>query len=239
MDCRLLLITGGDYPVPECQLVIHQPTIAEIAMIGEEDFFVGVQMLTLNRMMFDVGNSVLSDASDFQIFMTIINQKETVDKKNAVQQVLTLLLPNEKVSFTPQSMIISGGNGVKTIDENNFPFLQEVIKVIFCLSGEMNKDSYNPADEAAKKIADKIMKGRQRVAAEKGENNSSLFTQYLSILSVGLHIPIVELKNYTVFMVYDSMSRLGLWIEYDLDIRVKLAGGTSQNKTENWMKNMY
>ena len=239
MDCRLLLITGGDYPVPECQLVIHQPTIAEIAMIGEEDFFVGVQMLTLNKMMFDVGNSVLSDASDFQIFMTIINQKETADKKNAVQQVLTLLLPKEKVSFTPQSMIISGDNGVKIIDENNFHFLQEVIKVIFCLGNSINQESYDPANEEAKKIAEKIMRGRKKVAEEKNDGTGSIFVQYLSVLAIGLHIPIVELNKYTVFMVYDQMQRMGLQIEYDLDVKVRLAGGTPQSQPDNWMKNMY
>jgi hypothetical protein len=34
------------------------------------------------------------------------------------------------------------------------------------------------------------MKGRARIAAEKGDVNASVFSQYLSILTIGLHIPI-------------------------------------------------
>jgi len=33
------------------------------------------------------------------------------------------------------------------------------------------------------------MRGRAKVAAEKGQSNISIFSQYLSILTVGLHIP--------------------------------------------------
>jgi hypothetical protein len=32
------------------------------------------------------------------------------------------------------------------------------------------------------------MRGRERIAAEKGENTASAFSQYLSMLSVGLHL---------------------------------------------------
>ena len=44
-DIKLALMTGVDIPIPECQITLHQPTIKEISMIGEEDFFIGVQCL--------------------------------------------------------------------------------------------------------------------------------------------------------------------------------------------------
>ena len=52
MDIRLALMTGIDIPIPECQLVLHQPTMQEISYIGETDFFVAVQTVTLNKSMF-------------------------------------------------------------------------------------------------------------------------------------------------------------------------------------------
>ena len=239
MDTRLLLMTGGDYPIPECQLTLHQPTVEEIAMVGEEDFFIGLQMLTLNKMMFDLDESVLSTTNNFQIFMTIISQKENISKKNAVIQVLTLLLPNKKISFTPNSIIITEEKkDMIIIDSNNFNFLQATINTIFCIGGKSNED-YNPADAEAKRIAEKIMKGRQKVAAEKGDNKGSIFTTYISVLSTGLHIPVTELIKYTVFMVYDQLQRLGLYIEYDIDICARLAGAQMNSQPENWMKNMY
>jgi hypothetical protein len=41
-DYRLALMTGVDIPIPELQLVLHQPTIEEISRLGEESFFVGI-----------------------------------------------------------------------------------------------------------------------------------------------------------------------------------------------------
>ena len=107
MDTRLALMCGTDYPVPECQLTIHQPRIKEISLIGENDFFTGIQCLCLNKSMFVKDESLLENTNNFQIFMTIMGEKEAVDKKMAVQQVCTLLFPNDKVLFTPRSIMIS------------------------------------------------------------------------------------------------------------------------------------
>ena len=52
MDIRLALMTGTDIPVPSCQLTVHQPTIKEIGMIGEKDFFIGAQCLSIEKTMY-------------------------------------------------------------------------------------------------------------------------------------------------------------------------------------------
>jgi len=46
---------------------------------------------------------------------------------------------------------------------------------------------YNPANEKAREIANKIMEGRRRVAELKGVNSVSIFSQYISIIVVGLN----------------------------------------------------
>nr|DAF37531.1 MAG TPA: hypothetical protein [Caudoviricetes sp.]DAK59252.1 MAG TPA: hypothetical protein [Caudoviricetes sp.] len=43
------------------------------------------------------------------------------------------------------------------------------------------------------------MRGRDRIAKEKNATNSSTITQYLSILTVGLHLSLNVLKTYTLF----------------------------------------
>jgi hypothetical protein len=42
MDNRLALMTGIDFPLEGCNLIIHPPTIKELSYIGETDFFMGV-----------------------------------------------------------------------------------------------------------------------------------------------------------------------------------------------------
>ena len=241
MDTRLALMCGTDIPIPECQLTIHQPRIKEIALIGEADFFAGIQCLCLNKSMFVQDESLLETTNNFQIFMTVMSEKEAIDKKIAVQQVCTILFPTMKLNFTPRSMMLMGDGRTITIDENNFEFLQSALSSICCLkTGPMDQQNFNPVNAEAKCIADKLMRGRQRVAAQKGESNTSLFTQYLSTLTVGLNsMSLADAMDLTMFQLYDLVERYMLYLNWDMDIRSRLAGAKPDSQPENWMKNIH
>lgn len=241
MDTRLALMCGIDYPVPECQLTIHQPRIKEIALIGENDFFTGIQCLCLNKTMFIKDESLLSNTNNFQIFMTVMAEKEAIDKKIAVQQVCALLFPNDKVLFTPRSINIVKQDNSILIDETNFEYLQQAISTICCLkTGPMDQQAFNPADKKAQEIAEKLMRGRQRVAAQKGESNVSVFSQYLSILTVGLHsMSLYDMTDLTMYQLYDLVERYMLYVNWDMDVRCRLAGGKPDSQPDNWMKNIH
>lgn len=241
MDKRLSLMCGTDIPVPSCQIVIHQPRIKEIAYIGEEDFFSGIQCLCLNKTMFTQDENVLANTNNFQIFMTIMSEKEAINKKIAVQQVCTLLFPQYKVMFTPISFILMQGEQTFVIDENNFEDLQDTISDICCLkTGPMDQTTFNPADKKAQEIAEKLMRGRQRVAAQKGQSNVSIFTQYLSILTVGLNsMSLSDIMDLTMFQLYDLIERYMLYVNWDMDVRCRLAGGKPDSHPDNWMKNIH
>ena len=216
MDIRLALMCGIDYPVPECNLIVHQPRIAEIAYVGETDFFAGIQCLCLNKSMFVKDESLLATTN-------------------------TLLFPKHKVLFTPRSMIFNGEGESIQIDETNFEFLQEAISNICCLkTGPMDQQAFNPADDKAREIAEKLMRGRQRVAAQKGQTNVSVFSQYLSILTVGLEsMSLQDAMDLTMFQLYDLVERYMLYINWDMDIRCRLAGGKPDSQPDNWMKNIH
>lgn len=241
MDIRLALMCGTDIPVPECQLVIHQPRIKEIALIGEKDFFAGIQCLCISKQMFSQDESLLQNTSNFQIFMTVMQEKEAIDKKLAVQQLFTILFPQYKVMITPRSIVFSQESGTIMIDEKNFEFLQNSLSQICCLrSGANNQQSYNPSDKKAREIAEKLMKGRQKIAAEKGEDNISIFSQYLSILTVGLHsMSLQNLMDLTIYQMYDLIERYSLYMNWDIDVRSRLAGGKPDSQPDNWMKNIH
>ena len=88
MDIRLALMAGIDIPIPELQLTIHQPTIKEIAFIGDTDFFIGSQCLTVDKKLLQQDETLLENTNNFQIFMTIMTEKESIDKRKATLQVL-------------------------------------------------------------------------------------------------------------------------------------------------------
>lgn len=241
MDIRLALMTGTDIPIPECQLTMHQPSVKEIAYIGENDFFKGVQTLCLNKSMFvQEGKTVPENITNFYIFMTIVGEKQTADKAEAVKQVLALVFPQYKIMFSPRSIIFQKDAETYLVDENNFEQLQVTLREVFCSkNGPMDQQAFNPANQKAKEIAEKLMRGRQRVAEQNGSANASVFSQYLSTLSIGLHIPVGELEKYTMFQLFDSMERYLLYINWDIDIRSRLAGAKPDGKPDNWMKNIH
>lgn len=240
-DIKLALMSGIDIPIPECQVVVHQPKIKEIALIGETDFFMGIQTLCINKNMITQGETLLENTNNFQIFMTVMQEKETLDKKEAIQQLFPLIFPKQQLILTPRSIILKDDNGSVAIDESNFEIFQEVIREIFCTtSGPMETQTFNPGSKKAKEIADKLMKARQRVAEQKNEGKGSIFAQYLSILTVGLNsMSIEDCLNLTMYQLFDLVERYMLYVNWDLDTKVRLAGGSSDKQPENWMKNIH
>lgn len=241
MDLKLGLMTGIDLPIEGCQLIVHQPTIKDISYLGEERFFTGVQTICLYKSMFtSEDKGVLDDVTNFQIFMTIVNGKETADKKEIVKQLFLIIFPKYKVLFTPNSILFQDDNGNHMIDASNFESLQEILRMVFCVnSTDMDKQAFNPANDAAKAIAEKLMRGRQRVAAQSGENNHSIFSQYLSVLVIGTQLGFNELQTYTMYQIFDLMERYSLYTNWDIDLRCRLAGGKPDTQPDNWMKNIH
>lgn len=240
-DLRSALMTGIDIPIPECKLILHQPSIKEISYLGETEYFTGAQTLCLNKSMFIQDKSELEAINNFQIFMMVMTEKETGDKKRHVMAVLKILFPDYKVLLTPQSLLFQKeGEDAIMIDINNFENFQEYLRSVFCVKiGPMDQQAFNPANAEAKRIADKLMQGRARIAEEKGSSMSSILVQYLSILPVAIHVPKSELETYSLFAFYDLIERFALWLNWDLDVRTRLAGGKPDSHPENWMKNLH
>ena len=241
-DFTLALMTGADIAIPDLQLTLHQPSIKEISLVGEQDFFIGIQVLCINKNLYIQDETILANTSNFQLFIQMINTAEMIDKKIAVQQVMSLILPTYKVIFTPRSIILNSGQENITIDEENFEFLQKVLVQQFCLQGS-GQEAYNPKSKKAKEIAQKLMKARQKVAEQKaaeGGTDKSMFNQYLSILTVGINsMSLFDLTKLTMYQLYDLIERYMLYVNWDIDVRSRMAGAKVEKPVENWMKQIH
>jgi len=206
-DISLALFTGVDIPIEECELIIHQPNFIEISMIGEKRFLSGVQVLTIDKRMFKDGND-LSNTSNFQIFMTIMNREEGKKSKKMVIDALSLIIPNAKVNITPRSLLLNYDGKTIIIDEGNFEYFQNVLRQVFCI--DIDKEDFNPANAQAAAIAEKIKKAKAKVAHLKGEDVGSVYARYISALSIGLKIPIKDLIVCTIYQIRDMLERFSL-----------------------------
>lgn len=244
MDLDLALMAGIDIPIADLQLTLHQPTIKDIAFMGEQNFFTAIHYLCLDKYSLVEDESLLKDLSNFQVLMKVIEQSESADKKIAIITLLSILFPSHAPTMTPQSIILLSQTNENNIliDSNNFETLQNMLKLVLCVNNIFQGDNivYNPANAEAKRIADKLMRGRRKVAELKGKNKESALSRYLSILTIGLDsMSLQDCLNLTIYQLFDLIERYNLYLDWNIDLKVRLAGGTPKTDAENWMKNIH
>lgn len=244
MQNDLLLLSGADIPFPQAQLSIHSPTIKEIAYIGEESFFGGCELLNFSKDILSEEDKInLDTKSNFEVFMSIMKDKNIVSQKARinVMLLLTLIFPQYSFQIQQDNIALTKDNEVHLITKDNFEQFKEIIIEMFCLKShkDSNQD-YNPAGKRAREIAEKMKKGRQKAAAAKGESQKvSLLSRYISILSVGEKKDMNELLEYTVYQLFDEFNRFELKLKHDYYFEAKLAGAKDLEEVENWMKDIH
>ena len=241
MDNRLALMTGIDFPLEDCNLIIHQPSIKEISYIGETDFFMGIQLLSVNKSMYETPEVDLSEMTNFDIFIQLMNSPELKDQKSKVQQALSMLFPSYQIIMTPRAIMFNQEGNSFMLDEGNFESFQQQLGQMLCLQ-QSGQQAFNPGSNKAKEIAQKLQRARERVAAQKAKegDSGSMFSQYLSCIVIGISsMSLKDSLDLTLYQLYDLIERYSLYINWDLDIRSRLAGAKGEKPIENWMKSIH
>ena len=168
----LVYLTKSDIPFQAAQVVIHQPTLKEIGIMGENEFFIGCRILTISKDDInteEVDKQDLLRLSNFEIFMTTVQDKSPIARRNAVyaQMVLVLLFPEYKVFFGKNAIFLLSNSSqqnkpeTKYIDQKNFDEFQQLIHQMFCLKDLFGQqDSYNPGNARAQALVEKFKKRR-------------------------------------------------------------------------------
>ena len=241
-DLFLKLEAGIDIPIPELQLICHSPTVKEIALMGESDFFGAMQFLCINKEVLPQSETVLQTLTNFQILMKVLKESQDKDRKASLVTLLTLLFPDYQVALMPASINFMSEDDVIMVDNENFDLFQDVIKKVLCVDSLFQSDNvvYNTKSKKAQEIAEKIYKGRNKVAQIKAkEGSGSILLRYLSILQIGPRIPLSESVNFNLFQLFDTIERYTAYTEWDTDLQVRLAGGKPDKEVESWMKELH
>ena len=234
-----LILSGQPILVPETNIYVTQPKIKDIVLFGEDDFFTTIQMLVDMEkftLMVKEGNSELNIISDFQLLLIMIDEDITV--KRMIQNLFTLIFPDYEIKITENSidfLLTSSNQIVGRVHPFNFEYLQDVLNDIFIPQGDNDKEpDYNPANDMAAKIAEKIKKGREKVHAQKAavEGIHSIFADYCSTLSIGMRMDIGIFFNYTPFQLYDTFNRYFVKVSYDFYMKVSTTPLMDTSKME-------
>ena len=245
----LTLLSGIDIPIPELKVNIHQPTIREIAYIGEGSFYQASTLFLLDKErvalqegMSDEDKAFLLSQSNFQVLMSILNQENAQQLKISILTLLTLLFPKHSIELEDRFILLSSQQGeISIVDENSFDLLQDIVRKILCLEGNSDEE-FKPVGDKAREIAEKIKRGRAKVAALKGEDSEqeiSILSRYVSGLSIGTNsLDINKILDLTLYQLFDQLERYGLYTAYDLGIKAKMAGAKDVEDVD-WLKNIH
>ena len=240
MNNDLLLLSKNDIPFTQARVNIHQPTLKEISFIGEESFHIGCQFLnfSIDKLSYE-DKSHLSNKTDFEVFMSVMNSKEKAKYKVDALLVLTLLFPDFHIKIEIDKIVLEKeGVFTSSINQLNFDAFKDILASMFCLhETEQKEGNYNPADQYAAKIAEKLKKRQKTLAKEKGIDlqKVSIYSRYVSILSVGEQKDINELMEYTVYQLRTEFNRFQKKQEFDFYIQAKMAGAKDLEDVDNWM----
>ena len=246
-----LILSGQALPVKDANIFVTQPKIKDIVLFGEDDFLVGIQMIVSMEQFADQikqGNSELNILSDFQLLLTMVSEDFTI--KRMILNLFTLIFPEYEVEFNESTIDFfvvddSDKQLVGRLHPFNFENLQVILNDAFIPQGDNEREpDYNPANDMAKKIADKIKAGRQKVHEQKSasEGEHSIYADYCSTLSIGMRMDIDVFFNYTPFQLYDAYRRYFSKEQSDFYLRVSsmpLMDVSKMDAPLDWQRNLY
>lgn len=239
----LLLLSGNDIPFVPAQITIHQPTIREIAYLGEEAFFTGCQLLNFSKNILSEEDKVnLEERTNFDILIAILREQNAVMQKNrnCVNMVLALIFPEYEISFEKDCIKLKKENEEHKIDNSNYEEFKSITNSMFSFGNSKDsKQDFNPSGDLAKKIAEKLKKRHQKLAELKPAQKVDILSRYVSILTVGLQKDINALLNYTTYQLFDEFKRYELKMGHDIYVQAKMAGAKDLKEVEDWMQDIH
>ena len=240
----LLLLSGNDIPFPSARVNIHQPTLKEIALIGEDMFFIGCGFLNFSKDLLVSEDKIgLSNYNDFDIFMSTIKNKKK-DSKYSVEAaflVLTLMFPLYQISVRDNLIILKKDQEEFFINKNNFNEFKTILTSMFNLNlGSDELKQFNPSGDMARRIAEKLKKRHEKLAKisqdqTKNQKSISILSYYASVLAIGLQISLKEIMQWTVYQLYDEFQRFQLKVQWDAYLQARMAGAKDLDEVDNWM----
>lgn len=245
----LLLLSKNDIPFISAELSIHQPTLQEIGLIGEDAFFTGVQFLSLEKSNFiDVSTPQGQQIHNFDLVMKLVRDHtpEARFNKTCAESLLTLMFPEYEILFLPTMIAFVKDGQNHILNKENFDEFQTIVRRMFCLDildGGHTQQNYDPLNAHAAHIMKKILQGREKLAQQRAKQNGgqkiTILSRYLSILAVGEQKDINALLQYSVYQLFDEFTRFSLKEQSDFYLQAKLAGAKDLQEVDNWMKDIH
>lgn len=234
---KLSLISGCDINIKEYGVKIYQPNIKEIALIGEENFFLYLNLFAIEEDNFkkmlikllkennkQEVEQLVNNFTTWDIFMFLLNSDKQFS--NNCQFFLDWIIINKKVQIEKGDILLIDEESTIQVDDTLFIILKDIIHQIFLFNKFFSISLYEPVNEKARAIAEKMRKAKEKINKNNKleEGSQSLFSNVISILSIGSSYSLNDLNNLTIYQLYNQFERYILYIQYNQSVQAALAG---------------
>lgn len=234
---KLTLIAGAPIPMPELKAIVHQPTIREIALMGERNFYTYLSYFNISKDVFidtltsnmedliSINNiyEEFSDKTDFQIFLFLNIADLNIQK--GTESILKLIFKGlEDLSFNDMYVEFTSKQGQQSIiNESIFLIIKDILNQIFCLNNSSKKE--NEANALVREINKKLEERKQKLSKNSSSKDDYILANFISILSVGSSsLSLDDLLKMTVYQLINVMKRYGLYTQYTAQTQALMQG---------------
>jgi len=230
MDDELRLLKGSSFFVDGIE--IKPFTIGEIVEIGHEKYqqMMNIFALEIEDVIKDIPEE-LNDITIFDLFLKSGLQELFEGFIGAIGLFLRIENINEFGIDEEFNVVL---DKKKIINRENWDSICKIIQMQNCVKRE--KEDYNPANEQARKIIEKI----KALKRENPIKESITFPSMISgIANKSNNLNILNIWDLTIYQLYDALNRLNLIDNYQFTLNGIYAGtvnGKEINmKDINWM----
>ena len=242
-----LYLANRDIAIPQCNIIVTQPTVQEVLTFGEEKFLNCVQLLghldkVLQPIQEELSSANMPEVPPLALLLVAYREEKPIQEQ--VDEFFELICFNYDVKITSNSIDFEQENKkVGMLTPFNYNFFAETLLDLF-EPAALKNENYNPKSNKAKEIAEKLQRGKERKAQLQGKSDvtQSIFGIYASILSIGMQMDINIFMQYTPFQIFDAFERFTLKEAEDYYKLLSSSGFLDTSKIdqpEPWLKNLY
>lgn len=265
---KLHILAGTPIPVRSMGTIISQPKIREIAAIGEDRYFTVLSLFQkANREEFKSEILKSEEArikkenpdfemteddkreiefelditypSDFSVFIYLL--KTFPDLKSSFESFLYIIFPNlRKIAWVPTLNLTFAGEEAIDFTEDMFAEVKDIVlSSLNYRTAEEQRAEFNPANNMASEIADKIKRAKEKRNTEVSSNSTeSPLADMSSILASSSNLSIQEVMDMTYPQLVIQYERSSLLLGFVNQIRASAFGGLDPDDIIDWTKTL-
>lgn len=234
INLKLKLLSGSAIPIDGYEL--EPLTLRDITNMSHDTYMTAITFLTADIQSF-INFDVLSEeekknAEKITVFdVAVVRKDMLLDSLTEYIKIVT----KDGMVFDESTYSFNSLKG--QINSANFRQLQDTIKLQNMLSSVYGEEKFNPKNDAAARIIEKLKKSRKKLAEAKNNDNKDKEIDLADIISAvsakSNSINKFNIWDLTIYQLYDEFRRLRTIDEYYLAIEA-IRNGAKDIEIHHW-----